>query len=134
MTLITPVMLRLPSVLKANQEQFTHTGGVHAAGLFDQQGNLVAIREDIGRHNALDKLAGCNLNTDVSDKVIVVSGRSSYELVQKTAMLGVPILLSIGPASSMAAMIADQEGITLVGFLSEHSFNIYTHPERIRIK
>lgn len=125
------VVLSLPGNMRKVQEEFERTGGVHAAGLFDVEGNLLIIREDIGRHNALDKLVGSTIYQDLSKRILLLSGRSSFELVQKTAMLGIPILVSIGPASSMAIEVAAREGITLIGFLKENRFNIYTGQERI---
>ncbi len=125
------LLLKMPALMKSVQNQFVITGGVHAAALFTIGGELKLLKEDVGRHNAMDKLVGSALHIDVKDKLVLVSGRTSYELVQKTAMVGIAILASIGPASSMAVEIAISEGITLVGFLKSNRFNIYSHPERI---
>ena len=113
------------------QALFKETGGVHAAALFLKDGELLDIAEDVGRHNALDKLIGSNLRIDWKDKIVMVSGRISFEICQKAAMVGAPVLAAIGPASSMAVEVAEEEGITLVGFVKENGFNIYSCPERI---
>ncbi len=131
----TPKMLHpLPSKLRAAQRIFDETGGLHAAALFDLEGNLLAVREDVGRHNALDKLIGwglLNKQLPFTDKIIVVSGRASYELLHKCRIAGAPIFCAVSAPSSLAAELADQFGITLVGFLRDDRFNIYTHPARI---
>ncbi len=132
-TIITSeIILSLPDIMRLNQRNFNETGGLHAAALFDVSGQLMSLREDVGRHNALDKVIGANIQLDMPQSVILVSGRLSYELVQKAAMFGASILVSIGPPSSLAIETADGEGITLVGFLKQESFNIYTHPHRIK--
>jgi len=127
------VIQSLPGHMLEKQEQFASSGGVHAAALFTFEGVLVSIQEDIGRHNAMDKLVGASLQLEIADHVVLVSGRTSYEIVQKTAMLGVPVLAAIGPPSTMAIEVAEAEGITLLGFLKEDRFNIYTCPERIKV-
>jgi FdhD protein len=125
----------LPDKLRESQDLFDSTGGLHAAGLFDLQGNLLAVREDVGRHNALDKLIGWGLLNDklpFHDKVIMVSGRASYELLQKSYVAGVPIFCAVSAPSSLAVEVAERFGMTLVGFLRGNRFNIYTGVERIK--
>ncbi|WP_027882012.1 formate dehydrogenase accessory sulfurtransferase FdhD [Meiothermus rufus] len=126
---------QLPQKLLAQQGLFAQTGGLHAAALFDPEGRLLALREDVGRHNALDKLIGWALlegRLPLSQALALVSGRASYELVQKTLAAGIPLLAAISAPSSLAVALAQRFGLTLVGFL-RGSFNIYTHPERIQI-
>ena len=127
-------VLTLSGKLMAAQSVFVQTGGIHAAGLFDQNGNLLMLREDVGRHNALDKLIGVAMQQKgipLRDFMVVVSGRASFELVQKAAMCGLPILAAVGAPSSLAIELADSHGMTLVGFLKEEKFNIYCGRERI---
>ncbi len=127
------VLPRLPEKLRRAQGLFERTGGLHAAALFDLEGNLLALREDVGRHNALDKLIGWALlegKLPLREKVVLVSGRVSYELCQKALAARVPILAAISAPSSLAVELARQFNLTLVGFLRE-SFNIYSAPERI---
>jgi FdhD protein len=124
----------LPCALRQAQQVFERTGGLHAAGLFDQMGRLLSLREDIGRHNAVDKLVGQMLQAGavpLRHRLLLVSGRVSFEIVQKAAMAGVPILCAVSAASSLAIEAAQHFRMTLVGFLRDQSFNIYTHPERI---
>ena len=125
---------RLPEILKRSQDSFQKTGGIHAAGLFDSNGQLLVLREDVGRHNALDKLIGQRLRSaalPASDAILVVSGRASFELLQKTLSAGIPIFIAVGAPSSLAVDLANEFNITLVGFASPEKFNVYTHPHRI---
>lgn len=132
---ITPeLLLGLPARMRDDQNVFESTGGLHAAGLFDGQGNLLSLREDVGRHNALDKLIGAALLEDrlpLSDHIVMLSGRASYELLQKSIMAGVPVVCAVSAPSSYAVDLAGQFGVTLVGFLRGDRFNIYTHAARI---
>ena len=120
--------------LRTGQDVFTHTGGLHAAGLFTSTGELCLLREDVGRHNAVDKIIGYGLlhNTFAYSKhILVVSGRTSYEIIQKAALARIPCIAAISAPSSLAIELAHQAGITLIGFLRDHTMNVYTHPERI---
>ena len=129
------VIYELPNKLRNAQKLFERTGGLHAAALFDQTGELLALREDVGRHNALDKLIGWGLNNKqlpFSDKIIMVSGRASYELLQKCYVAGAPIFCAVSAPSSLAVELADQFGITLVGFLRGDTFNVYSGVERLK--
>jgi FdhD protein len=124
----------LPERLRAAQPTFARTGGVHASGLFATDGTLTAVREDVGRHNALDKLVGWALAHDrlpLADSLVLVSGRVSYELVQKAIAAGLPLVAAVGAPSSLAIDLAEQFGVTLVGFLRGDAMNVYTHPERV---
>ena len=120
--------------MREAQTVFDRTGGLHAAGLFDATGRLISVREDVGRHNAVDKLVGRALldgELPLAGKILLVSGRTSFEILQKAAVAGVPIVCAVSAPSSMAVSVADRLGITLVGFLRGSSFNIYTHSGRI---
>jgi FdhD protein len=128
------VLRALPDRLKASQPLFAKTGGAHAAGLFTPAGALVAVREDVGRHNALDKLVGWALaegRVPLSDFVLLVSGRLSFELVQKAVAAGLPVVAAVGAPSSLAVELAERFGMTLVGFLRATGMNVYTHPDRL---
>jgi FdhD protein len=133
---VTPDLLsRLPERLRTAQDVFTHTGGLHAAALFDADGELLAVREDVGRHNALDKLNGwalLNGRLPLNDRIVLLSGRASFELLQKCIMSRVAIVCAISAPSSYAVKLAREFGVTLVGFLRGERFNIYSAPERIR--
>ena len=128
------VLTSLPERLGIGQTAFRHTGGIHAAGVFDRHGIPVLQREDVGRHNAVDKAVGrlwWDRRLPLQDHILVLSGRSSFELVQKAAKAGVPVVAAIGAPSSAACDLAHERGITLVGFLRTDRFNVYTHPDRI---
>lgn len=127
-------ILALPERLRRAQHVFAQTGGLHAAALFDAHGNLCAVREDVGRHNAMDKLMGWALFNDrlpLADHIVLLSGRASFELMQKAIMAGVPLVCAVSAPSSYAARLAREFGVTLVGFLRHRRFNIYSAPERI---
>ena len=124
----------MPGKLREHQATFDRTGGLHAAGLFNLSGKLIVAFEDVGRHNALDKLIGDRLlehDGPIVTGVVVVSGRASFELVQKTIAAGVGILVAVGAPSSLAVELADEFGVTLIGFASRERFNVYTHGQRI---
>jgi FdhD protein len=132
---ITPeVLFALPDRLRASQSVFTATGGLHAAALFRPDGELLHMREDIGRHNATDKLVGARFLAGalpLARDVLLVSGRAGFEIVQKAFGAGVPIVASVSAPSSLAVELAEASGITLVGFLRGRRFNVYSHPVRV---
>ena len=127
----------LPERLRSSQHVFDRTGGLHAAGLFDVSGELISIREDVGRHNALDKLIGEQLLADalpLTERIIVVSGRASFELLQKALTAGVSIMVAVGAPSSLAVQLANEFNLTLIGFTSESRFNIYSAGQRVVVE
>jgi FdhD protein len=128
------VLGALPGRLRAAQVAFEKTGGMHASGLFTADGRLLELREDVGRHNALDKLIGWALGkgrVPLVDALLVVSGRVSFELVQKAIAASIPLIAAVGAPSSLALSLCERFGVTLVGFLRADAFNVYTHPERV---
>jgi FdhD protein len=128
------LLLSLPERMRAAQSKFGGTGGIHASALFDFHGNMISVAEDVGRHNAFDKLVGENLlagRLPLHDHVILLSGRASFELVQKALRTGVSILAAIGAPSSLAVNLAAASGLTLVGFIKERHCNVYSSPQRL---
>lgn len=134
-TISPDIIYSLPNKFLAAQQIFNHTGGIHAAALFCIDGKLVSIKEDIGRHNAIDKIIGIGLKKNILESenpILMSSSRIGYELIQKTAVAGIPILIAVGAPSSLAVQLADDIGMTLIGFLKNKSFNIYTAPWRVQ--
>ena len=131
------IIMKSPLMLKQNQSEFAKTGGIHASGLFDQKGNVIALREDVGRHNALDKLIGLVLKENLLDnnsQFLTCSGRLNFDLVQKALMANIGVLVGVGAPTSLAVDLAKKFNMTLVGFVKDKSFNIYSNNERIIIK
>ncbi len=130
------ILLQLPQRLRDHQAAFSHTGGIHAAGLFEADGTLVAAREDVGRHNALDKLIGSRFlagELPLHGRIILVSGRAGFELVQKAAMAGASVMAAVSAPSDLAVEAAERLGLTLVGFLRGDGYNVYARPDRLAI-
>jgi FdhD protein len=130
------VLAEVPGRVREAQRVFEQTGGLHAAAVCDADGNVACVREDVGRHNAVDKVIGwaaTERRLPLAGKVLFVSGRSSFEVVQKGAVAGVPLIAAVSAPSSLAAQLAEEVGITLVGFLRGSSMNVYTRPERVAL-
>lgn len=135
MQISSEIIPTLSEKLRDAQQIFEHTGGLHAAGLFDRDGNLLLTREDVGRHNAMDKVIGACLfkkEIPLSNHIVMVSGRASFELVQKALRAGIPIMAAVGAPSSLAASLASDMNMTLLGFVRAESFNVYCGEQRIR--
>jgi FdhD protein len=133
-TLPSAVLLDLPGRLRSAQTIFNETGGLHAAGVFARDGSVVEFAEDVGRHNAVDKVIGRLLireSLPLSEHVLFVSGRTSFEIVQKAVLAGIPFVASVSAPSSLAVELASELGVTLAGFVRGDTFNVYAHPERI---
>ena len=128
------VLINSPSILRKNQSEFAKTGGIHASGLFSSNGNLISLREDVGRHNALDKMIGDSLINNYLqpiDQFITCSGRLNFELVQKVLMTNIGFMIGVGAPTSLAIDLANKFDMTLVGFVKEDSFNIYTNNQKV---
>ena len=131
------VVIQSPNILRESQSEFSKTGGIHASGLFNSDGKLIALREDVGRHNALDKLIGCALEKkqfDPKNQFITCSGRLNFELVQKVLMTDIGIMIGVGAPTSLAIDLANKFDITLVGFVKRDSFNIYTNNKKVKVE
>ncbi len=133
-TVAAKTLTRLPRQLRGAQKVFARTGGLHAAAMFEADGTVLVVREDVGRHNAVDKVVGWGIENDqlpLAGRILLVSGRASFELAQKAVMAGIPVLAAISAPSSLAVDLATEEGLTLVAFLRGDSMNIYSHAQRI---
>lgn len=131
----TSILATLPDTLRESQKVFDSTGGLHAAALFDADGRMLVLREDVGRHNAVDKVVGWATGEDavpLRGTILMVSGRASFELAQKAVMAGIPILAAVSAPSSLAVDLAEESGLTVVGFLRGENMNLYTHTERVK--
>jgi FdhD protein len=131
------VIIQSPDTLREGQSEFSKTGGIHASGLFNSDGKLIALREDVGRHNALDKLIGSALEKkqfDTKDQFITCSGRLNFELVQKVLMTDIGIMIGVGAPTSLAIDLANKFDITLIGFVKRDSFNIYTNNKKVKVE
>ena len=130
------IIIKSPSILKKNQSEFAKTGGIHASGLFSSDGSLISLREDVGRHNALDKMIGDSLNKNhlnPNDQFITCSGRLNFELVQKVLMTNIGIMIGVGAPTSLAIDLANRFDMTLVGFVKDDSFNVYTNNQKVMV-
>ena len=130
------VIIQSPSILRQNQSEFSKTGGIHASGLFSSDGKLISLREDVGRHNALDKMIGNALNKsqiNPQKQFITCSGRLNFELVQKVLMTNISLMIGVGAPTSLAIDLANRFDMTLIGFVKEDSFNIYTNNQKVII-
>ena len=130
------IIIESPEILRKNQTQFSITGGIHASGLFSNDGNLITLKEDVGRHNALDKLIGEALQKKLlneNDQFITCSGRLNFELVQKALINNIGLMIGVGAPTSLAIDLANRFDMTLVGFVKQDSFNIYSNPQRVEI-
>ena len=128
------IIVRSPSILRQNQTEFSKTGGIHASGLFSSDGKLISLREDVGRHNALDKMIGNALNKNQIDpktQFVTCSGRLNFELVQKVLMTNIGLMIGVGAPTSLAIDLANRFDMTLIGFVKEDSFNIYTNNQKV---
>ena len=130
------IIINSPSILRKNQSEFAKTGGIHASGLFSSNGNLISLREDVGRHNALDKMIGDSLINNYlnpNDQFITCSGRLNFELVQKVLMTNIGLMIGVGAPTSLAIDLANRFDMTLVGFVKDDSFNIYTNNQKVMV-
>lgn len=135
-TVSAAMLTAMPEQLRSAQRVFAATGGLHGAALFDTDGTLLAVREDVGRHNAVDKVIGWALESQripLSGSVLLVSGRVSFEIAQKAVMAGIPILAAVSAPSSLAVDLSAQSGVTLIAFLRDESMNVYTRPDRVTL-
>ena len=132
-TLSPSVVSGLPQTMQQAQAAFATTGGLHAAGLFEPNGDLMALREDIGRHNAVDKVIGAvaTRRWPIGELILMVSGRVSFEIAQKAAVVGIPVVVAVSAASSLAVELAEEMGMTVIGFLRDDEFNVYTGANRV---